>query len=63
MVIRHETDWVVGRVMQALQKNGQAENTLIIFSADKQPQDRQISGWNPKAWTCGIISRAKMPNL
>jgi arylsulfatase A len=29
-----ETDWVVGQVMQALKEIGQAENTLIIFSAD-----------------------------
>ncbi len=29
-----ETDWVVGQVMQALEDTGQAENTLLIFSAD-----------------------------
>ena len=29
-----ETDWVVGQVMKALKESGQAENTLVIFSAD-----------------------------
>ena len=29
-----ETDWVVGQVMKALKESGQAENTLVFFSAD-----------------------------
>ncbi len=29
-----ETDWAVGQVMEALQKQGLAENTLLIFTAD-----------------------------
>lgn len=29
-----ETDWVVGEIMKALDKNNLAENTLIIFSSD-----------------------------
>jgi len=29
-----ETDWAVGQVMEALEKNGLAENTLLIFTAD-----------------------------
>ena len=29
-----ETDWVVGQVMKALKETGQADNTLVIFSAD-----------------------------
>ncbi|CAA6677728.1 MULTISPECIES: arylsulfatase [unclassified Lentimonas] len=29
-----ETDWVVGQVLDALDRNGLAENTLVIFSAD-----------------------------
>jgi arylsulfatase A-like enzyme len=29
-----ETDWAVGQVMEALEKNGQAGNTLLIFTAD-----------------------------
>ena len=29
-----ETDWSVGQVLQALEKNGLAENTLVIFTSD-----------------------------
>ncbi len=29
-----QVDWTVGQVMQALEKNGLAENTLVIFTAD-----------------------------
>lgn len=29
-----ETDWVVGHVMDALEKSGVADNTLVIFSTD-----------------------------
>ena len=29
-----ETDWAVGQVMEALEKSGQAQNTLLIFTAD-----------------------------
>ncbi|MGJ8673481.1 sulfatase family protein [Rubritalea sp.] len=36
-----ETDWVVGQVLEALEKNGIAENTLVMFSAD--------NGCSPKA--------------
>lgn len=29
-----ETDWAVGRTMEALERNGVADNTLIIFTSD-----------------------------
>lgn len=29
-----ETDWAVGQVVQALEKSGRAQNTLLIFTAD-----------------------------
>ena len=32
-----EIDWSVGRIIEALQKNGVAENTLIIFTSDNGP--------------------------
>ncbi len=30
----HELDWIVGEVMATLEKNGLAENTLVIFTSD-----------------------------
>jgi arylsulfatase A len=30
----HELDWIVGEVMTTLEKNGLAENTLVIFTSD-----------------------------
>lgn len=30
----HELDWIVGEVMQSLERNGLAENTLVIFTSD-----------------------------
>jgi len=33
-----QTDWVVGQVINALNKKGLAENTIIIFSADNGPE-------------------------
>jgi arylsulfatase A len=32
-----ELDWSVGQVLQALQKNGLEENTLVIFTSDNGP--------------------------
>ncbi len=32
-----QLDWCVGRVMEALQKNGVAENTLVVFTSDNGP--------------------------
>lgn len=30
----HELDWMVGEVMQCLEKNGLSDNTLVIFTSD-----------------------------
>lgn len=30
----YETDWAVGRLLEVLKQSGQAENTLVIFTAD-----------------------------
>ena len=32
-----EIDWSVGQIMEALEKNGIAENTLVIFTSDNGP--------------------------
>ena len=49
-----EIDWSVGRVMEALAKNGLAENTLVIFTSDNGPwwegssgslRDRKGAAW------------------
>ena len=34
----HETDHSIGQLLQALKDSGQAENTLVIFSADNGPE-------------------------
>ena len=30
----HQTDWTIGQVLDALQRSGAAENTLVIFTSD-----------------------------
>ena len=35
-----EVDWVVGQVCDALERTGQAENTLLIFTSDNGPEVR-----------------------
>ncbi len=34
-----EVDWVVGQIMEALDKRGIAENTLLIFTSDNGPEN------------------------
>jgi arylsulfatase A len=36
-----EGDWVVGRILEALQRNGLAENTLVIASSDNGAEGRE----------------------
>jgi arylsulfatase A len=33
-----EVDWVVGRIMEALDRKGITENTLVIFTSDNGPE-------------------------
>ena len=35
-----EVDWVVGQVIDALERTGQAHNTLLIFTSDNGPENR-----------------------
>ena len=35
-----EVDWVVGQVMDALNRTGMRDNTLLIFTSDNGPEDR-----------------------
>ncbi|MGC6432026.1 MAG: sulfatase family protein [Jejuia sp.] len=37
-----ETDWVVGEVVKALEKNGVTENTLLIVTSDNGPETLMI---------------------
>lgn len=39
-----EVDWVVGEILDALEKNGILENTLVIFTSDNGPEDRTPDG-------------------
>ena len=48
-----QTDWSVGQVLQVLEKNGLAENTLVIFTSDNgcspaaNPQELESKGHYP----------------
>ncbi|NQU54477.1 MAG: arylsulfatase, partial [Bacteroidetes bacterium] len=48
----HQSDWTAGQVLKALEENGFAENTLVIFTADNGPEkyayDR-IKNYNHKS--------------
>jgi arylsulfatase A-like enzyme len=39
-----EVDWVVGEVMDALERSGARENTLLIFTSDNGPEVRTSDG-------------------
>ena len=49
-----ETDWVVGEVMQALEKNNLTNNTLIIFSTD--------NGCSPQAKFSNLAKHDHFPS-
>lgn len=34
----YQVDWIAGQVMKALEENGLAENTIVIFTADNGPE-------------------------
>jgi arylsulfatase A-like enzyme len=38
----HQTDWTVGRVIEALKRTGAAENTLVVFTSDNGPEVAEI---------------------
>ncbi len=38
----HQLDWVVGELMQTLEKLGIADNTLIIFTSDNGPETTSV---------------------
>lgn len=48
----HETDFAIGRLLQALKDSGQADNTLVIFTADNGPEhyayarDERFGHWS-----------------
>ena len=46
----HELDWIVGRIMQTLEEQGVADNTLVIFTSDNGGMFN-IGGQN--AWDAG----------
>ena len=49
-----QTDWSVGQVLQALEKNGLAENTLVIFTSD--------NGCSPAAKVQELESKGHFPS-
>ncbi len=49
-----ETDWVVGQVLGALDKNNIAKNTIVIFSTD--------NGCSPSARIPDLVSKGHKPN-
>lgn len=49
-----ETDWVVGQVLEALDKHGLSEDTLVIFSTD--------NGCSPAANIGGLVKKGHKPN-
>lgn len=49
-----ETDWVVGQVLEELDKRGIAENTLVLFTTD--------NGCSPAAKIPALIAKGHRPN-
>ena len=49
-----ETDWVVGEVLKAVDRNKLAENTMVIFTAD--------NGCSPQAKIPNLIKKGHKPN-
>jgi arylsulfatase A len=42
----HQIDWLVGQVMDALERTGQAENTLLVFTSDNGSPGRDGTDMN-----------------
>ena len=49
-----ESDWVLGEALDALEKNGLAENTIVIFTAD--------NGCSPAAKIPDLVKKGHKPN-
>ena len=49
-----ETDWVVGQVLEALDRNELAKNTIVIFTAD--------NGCSPAAKIPNLVEQGHKPN-
>jgi len=49
----YQTDWVVGQILKALEKTGEAQNTIVIFTTDNGTAGNQFRG----------LSRKKAPNI
>jgi len=51
-----ETDHACGRLLQALEDSGQAENTIVVFSSDNGPEtyayarDQNFNHWSAEPW-------------
>ena len=48
-----EVDWVVGQVMDTLERTGTADNTLLIFTSDNGPENRTADD-------IGVYERARL---
>jgi arylsulfatase A-like enzyme len=46
----HELDWIVGEVMKELEKQGVAENTLVVFTSDN---GGMLNQGGQDAWVAG----------
>jgi len=46
----HELDWMVGEIVSAVEKNGQTDNTLIIFTSDN---GGMLNNGGQDAWRAG----------
>jgi arylsulfatase A-like enzyme len=53
----HELDWIVGKVMKALNELGQADNTLVIFTSDN---GGMLNQGGQDAWSAGHTLNGKL---
>lgn len=60
-----EVDWVVGQVMQALDRSGATDNTLLMVSSDNGPEDRTTDdeGAYARARTTGHYSMGSLRGI
>ncbi|MBN1908891.1 MAG: sulfatase-like hydrolase/transferase [Pirellulales bacterium] len=53
----HELDWIVGQVLDALDKKGVADNTLVLFTSDN---GGMLNQGGQDAWTAGHRLNGKL---